>query len=219
MPPDWQAGKSNGYAAHAAQGAFLSGTSNVIMGGGTDGFINGAKTGAFKALLGCNKNQNSCGNTTAQEGGESGYDDRVNSYLSSKIHVDSNGVITIDSITISFDGVDDDIARAYAQAIEDGWSMTGIDLQIVSSGGDVRVIPCGKDCSINPRDGGYLGAAQVGGRTMFYGKSQYVDTPVHEFGHIIGLHHPNSAKGSIMGSPPHRRILDDDLNRLRRLYE
>jgi hypothetical protein len=91
-------------------------------------------------------------------------------------------------------------------------------LEIVDSGGDIRVIPCTSVCSINPEDNGYLGAALVGGRTMYYGASQYADTPTHEFGHILGLQHTLRPR-SIMGQFRPRSVGSSDLRRIRSLYE
>lgn len=60
-PKSWKASASDGYAVHAVQGAILSGTRGVVMGGGTQGFINGARSGAFLALYKCDIDPTKCG--------------------------------------------------------------------------------------------------------------------------------------------------------------
>jgi hypothetical protein len=67
VPSKWSAAKAlgNGPVAHAMEAALIGGTSQVIMGGGTQGFINGASSAAMSRLFNyCGKHgskDNSCG--------------------------------------------------------------------------------------------------------------------------------------------------------------
>lgn len=151
-----------------------------------------------------------------------GSDDEVNKALRSKVHVDKEtGKITVEPLTVSFDGMSREVAQAYIDAAEVGWSEISLDLTLTANKGDLHLTPCASECSINPIDKGFLGAAELGGRIISYGSSQYIDTPVHELGHILGLHHPNSISntGSIMGAHRPRSVTNEDLIRLRNLYE
>lgn len=53
VPSKWSAAKSlsNGRVAHAMEAALIGGTSQVIMGGGTQGFVNGAQSAAMSRLF------------------------------------------------------------------------------------------------------------------------------------------------------------------------
>ncbi|MFC3122874.1 RHS repeat-associated core domain-containing protein [Agaribacter flavus] len=203
--------------ANVIVSAIVGGTVSKLTGGK---FANGAQTWAFSAAM---KQDWGTENIETEQNGKSSLypKDRKNEILAPKITVDKDGNITFtDKVTVSYSGIDEATAQAYIESAEAGWEELSLDLELVSgSDGDLTISPCTDVCSVHPIDGGYLGAAAVGGRSIYYGASQFTDTPVHEFGHILGLSHTGTLRGSIMGGFRPRTVNSQDLSRLRRLYE
>jgi hypothetical protein len=118
-------------------------------------------------------------------------------------------------------------ANSYATAIEVGWTAIAneeiiwTDIEVIGkskylagSGADLYLAPCDDNCGEAGR-----GAAGLGGRILYYSPTQFPDTPVHEFKHILGFSHEGFVRpGSILSAFRSRSVTPGDVHGVYRLY-
>jgi hypothetical protein len=190
-------------------------------------FGNGAATGAFQMAV-----------SLAQSAGEredgfeeNDYSDEVetNSMVkrrSTTITIDGVKVVDFGSYTVSADSsISTAVAQAYIDMAQRGWTQSFVDsdgtvlatslrLRLVSTRSDFQLKPCTPSiCTFG------LGAADVGGTVAYVSSGQRFNTPIHEFGHMLGLQHQAPNTRSIMSSAIDRAVQLNDSKRLIQKYE
>ena len=159
--------------------------------------------------------------------------DRVNKRLlrKGKITVDESGV-AMEATIWKHPSISDHVAQDYVDGINAMWNVdhgdglsVSMKLSLVSNRdqADLRLFPCG--ASFCPKGGG---AASIGGRNIYHSPTGRLTTPAHEMGHILGLDHTYPLKPplnqyfqerSIMSYAANRKVMPEDVQRLRSLYE
>jgi hypothetical protein len=172
--------------------------------------------------------------STMNDGGyPAGTDDRVvkNQGIASKVETTSDGT-KVFNLQMSYDpSIESVTVQAYADKISSGWTVAlnygGQNYRMkvnVNVTGPSRNLQRGDDIHLTPLTNcrgciDAVGAADRGGRMMYYGASQRPDTPVHEMGHIFGLGHQANSAHSIMSYDAGERWLKpEDIMRVYNAY-
>ncbi|HET9033057.1 MAG TPA: RHS repeat-associated core domain-containing protein [Dokdonella sp.] len=222
LSPIPEAASSNP-AGQTVVAAVIGGTVSRATGGK---FANGAITSAFQFAMGRAVARSDASN---EGGADQGDDFYANLRLKPRVvttSVDGNKTLDFGVTTFAWDpAIPNELAEWYISTAVSGWNTTVSDGQTTYTA-KIRVVLIGHiDSLANSNTDFYLtncvpsactyglGAADPGGRNLYYSSTGYPDTPVHEFGHIFGFV-KNRAAGlnSIMSNDRPRYITPSDIS-------
>jgi RHS repeat-associated protein len=206
----------------AITGAFAGGIASSISGRSFwAGFAGGALAGAMAGGLTWGAQNYLGGKRTVSDDG-SADDDSYMQRSSIKFTKNADGTLTSSEIDVEYSpAVNEDTAKAYFDSITTDFERRGIHLnfKIVGPsdhpglGVEIYLTTCARA----PDGCGYwgLGAADRGGRMMYYSPTQNANTPTHEFNHILGRGH---ASIGIMSGQYNRTFSRYDFQRIETCY-
>nr|MDQ3024399.1 hypothetical protein [bacterium] len=228
-----QVGTIGNAVGRTVTGAIVGGTISRLTGGK---FANGAVSGAIQGAMAGGRSRTAAA-ATEEDVGSTPPGIEKNRMVARRASftktVDENGVLTYSAdwgeYSLAYGGGSTrDQAVAYASSIEESWNFdrfvdgiryrSALKVNVTDSswGADLRLSPCTPTvCE------GMRGAAWIRGRDFFWGSyGTTLNTPGHEFGHILGFTENGGGARyfGIMGGRPNKSVSALEMGALYNVY-